>query len=184
MKTERWVTLIAALRSGRLSGSMKQASVTSGTSSCGSPVNSPSYRSAGSFSFTDSGTSGLDGEGERPPPELDFSLCYDRESERLGIVVLRGRHIPLLLHGGQPDVFLRLLLIRDARKGWGRRRSTLSIAELRSPSNGFDIAELRTPVARRTTTPIWEEFYQLELKVSALFPIAPLPSILLLVEVR
>lgn len=128
-----------------------------------SPASSPPHHKSKAAAFAFPSEASLD-DGEAPPIQLDFSLAYDPETEKLGVGVKEARGVPRLINGSQPDSFLRLLLVKDLRKGWTRRRCDVSIEELRRSDSGYQVEEIRTPLVRHTQCPRWDDFYQLELK--------------------
>lgn len=74
--------------------------------------------------------------------------------------------MPSVLWGTVPDALVRVFLVRDLKKGWGRRRSSsVSIGRLRRTDSGLDIWEAATSRAPRSLTPNWNAFFQAPLKV-------------------
>lgn len=130
-------------------------SVTSGTTA--SPVGTPKKL----LCFFDYSTT--EDESHSKPAELDFALKYDSEQEKLGIHAKCARNLPASIFGTPNDCFLRILLVRDLKKGW-RRNSNMSMQDLSNSDVVYDSCQFQTQLARKSGNPVFNEYFAAELK--------------------
>uniref|UniRef100_A0A914W5Z4 C2 domain-containing protein n=1 Tax=Plectus sambesii TaxID=2011161 RepID=A0A914W5Z4_9BILA len=104
------------------------------------------------------------GEESRTEPELHISLQYNGSDEKLSLYVNGARNLPPNIHGQPNDCILKIALVRNMKRGWVRRRSSISLEDITASTSQYDIVEMKTSPVRRSLNPLFNQYFTAELK--------------------